>query len=100
VDVTPFDLVIALAVVLCDHSGFYQLWHRSADSFPVKLKLLHLAAGLHHPSLLSRWMVDCSLPFLDGRLLSPDEWGGDRWWLVSRSPIDVYPVSPDSFRVE
>jgi hypothetical protein len=52
VDVTPFDLVIALAVVLCDNLRFYQHWHRSADPFPVKLKLLHFAAGLHHPGLL------------------------------------------------
>ena len=48
-DVTPFELVIALAVVLCDHCLFYQHWHRLADSFPAKLKLLHPAAGLHHP---------------------------------------------------
>ena len=99
-DVIPFDIVIALAVVLFDHCMFYQRWNRSADPFPAKLKLLHLEAGLHHPGLLCRRMVDCSLPFLDGRLLSPDERGSDRWWLVSRSSIDMDAVSPDSFRVE
>jgi hypothetical protein len=78
VDVTPFDLVVSLAVVLCNHSGFCQRWHRSADSFPAKLKLLHPAAGLLHPGLLYRGMVDCSLSFLDRRLLSPDKWGGVR----------------------
>jgi hypothetical protein len=84
VDVTPFDLVIALAVVLCYHYRFSQRWHRSADSFSAKLKLLHPAAGLHDLGLLCRWMVDRALPFIDRRLLSPDEWGGDRWWLAPR----------------
>ena len=96
-DVTQFGLVIALAVVLCDHYRS-ERWHRSADSFSVKLKLLHLAAGLHHPGLLCRWMGDRSLPFLDGRLLSPDERGGDRWWLVPGSSIDMDAVSSHSFR--
>jgi hypothetical protein len=97
-DVLPFDIVIALAVVLCDHCMFYQRWHRSANSFSAKLKLLHPATGLNHPGLLCRWMVDCSLPFLDGRMFTPDERCGDRWRLITRSPIDVYPVSSDSFR--
>ena len=96
----PFDIVVSLAGLLCNHCMFCQHWHRSSDSFPAKLKLLHPAAGLHHPGLLCRWVVDRALPFLDGRMFTPDERGGDRWRLVARSPIDVYPVSPDSFRVE
>ena len=95
----PFDIVLSLAGLLCNHCMFCQLWHCSSDSIPAKLKLLHLAAGLHHPGLLCRWMVDRALPFIDGRIFSPDERGGDRWRLVARSSIDVYPVSPDSFRL-
>jgi hypothetical protein len=87
VDVIPFDIVVGILGVLCNTPVFCQHWHRSSDSFPAKLKLLHPAAGLHHPGLLYRWIADRSLPFLDGRLLSPQKRGRDRWWLVARSPV-------------
>ena len=49
-DVRAFDIVVSLVGLLCKHSVFCQRWHRSADPFPAKLKLLHPAAGLHHLS--------------------------------------------------
>jgi hypothetical protein len=97
-DVLPCNIVVSLAGLFCDHRVFCRLRYDSSDSFPAKLKLLHPAAGLYHPGLLCRWVVDRALPFLDGWMFSPDERGGDRWRLIPRSPIDVYPVSPDSFR--
>jgi hypothetical protein len=75
--VKPFDIVVGILRLLCNRTVFCQHWHRSSDSFPTKLKLLQPAAGLHHPGLLRRWMVDRSLPFLDGRMFTPDERGGD-----------------------